>query len=63
LELERSQPVGPIDYGFFGPATALIFDPKIEDEDEFEDENDNKIELVWAAGKRPDRKNYRLHTF
>ncbi len=40
VSLERYQPVGSIDYGFFEPATALsgsIIED--EDEDEFEDDN------------------------
>jgi hypothetical protein len=34
LELERSQPVGSIDWGFFDPAAVPHLQIKIEDEDD-----------------------------
>jgi hypothetical protein len=38
--LERRQPVGSIDYGFFEAAHTARAEPKAEDENEGDDEDD-----------------------
>jgi hypothetical protein len=52
VRLERYQPVGSIDYGFFDPKIRSYRPTKIEDEDDFEGEYARQESLVARYGRK-----------